>query len=206
MSLVKKISSRYYIAVAELRVFDLLERLGNLLRAAEREAAAGAGLLPVHLSMLRYLARANRYSNTPAAVAEYLETTKGTTSQSLLVLERKRYIAKNIDRFDRRVVRLTVATEGARLLARLAPPEPLRQAFAELSDQAVADLESRLSDLLLAMQRTNSSRSFGVCRTCRFFERKPDGFRCGLTEEPLSVADSIRICREHEESDIKSSS
>jgi MarR family transcriptional regulator, negative regulator of the multidrug operon emrRAB len=48
------------------------------------------------------------------------------------------------------------------------------------------------------LQRANGSRTFGVCRSCRFFRRQRSGFECGLTGEPLSAADSAMICREHE--------
>ncbi|MCI0482724.1 MAG: MarR family transcriptional regulator, partial [Candidatus Dadabacteria bacterium] len=68
------------------KIASLIERLGNLLRAEER--AAGAGLLPVHVRMLSYLSVCNRYSDTPAAVTEFAGATKGTSSQSIAVLER----------------------------------------------------------------------------------------------------------------------
>lgn len=181
-----------------VRLHDVLERLGNLLRAQEREAAARAGLLPVHLAALGYLARANRYSNTPAGLAEYLGLTKGTVSQSLLVLERRGYVRKQTDSNDRRVVRVELTARGRRALERASPPAPVRAAAEELGAAGTAALTTGLERLLRTMQRARGNRSFGVCRTCRFFLRGPDGFRCGLTQEPLSAEDSERICREHE--------
>jgi DNA-binding MarR family transcriptional regulator len=181
-----------------VRLYDVLERLGNLLRSEEREAAARAGLLPVHLAALGYLGRANRYSNTPAALAEYLGLTKGTVSQSLLVLERRGYLRKQGDSRDRRVVRLELTARGRRALERQSPPAAIRMAAEELGAAETDLLTTGLDGLLRAMQRARGNRSFGVCRTCRFFERGPDGFRCGLTHESLSAEDSERICREHE--------
>ena len=87
-------------------LLELVERLGNLLRAEFRRAGADEQLQPVHVHALVYLTRANRYSNTPQAMAEYLGLTKGTMSQSLLLLDRRGLIERYQDDLDRRVVRL----------------------------------------------------------------------------------------------------
>ena len=88
---------------------DALDRLGVLLRADDRRTA---GLLPVHRALLRYLARANRYSDTPGAATLYLGLTKGTVSQSIALLERKGMLRKSRDGADRRVVRLRLTAKG----------------------------------------------------------------------------------------------
>lgn len=177
----------------------LLERLTNLLRAEQRDAGADETLQPVHLSSLHYLSRANRYSDTPAGVTEYLGATKGTVSQSLLVLERKGLITKHTDEQDRRVTRLALTDMGKRFLSKNWPSSRVREALAGLPDQDREQLEEGLLSLLAALQRTNGWRSFGVCHTCQLFERLPGGrFRCGLTREPLVKAQTDKICREHE--------
>ncbi len=185
-------------SMRESRLYELLERIGNLLRGEQRAAGSPRGLLPVHLAALHYLARANRYSDTPAAVAEYLGLTKGTVSQSLQVLERAGYVGKQRDPRDGRIVRLRLTARGRRLAAETDPPELLRAAMRRLGRKAAERLEQDLQELLRQMQRAHGGRSFGVCRTCRFFERAGGGFRCGLTGEPLSLSDSALICRDHE--------
>ncbi len=176
----------------------LLERIGALLRAESREAAAERGLQPVHLAALDYLARANRYSDTPGAVGEYLELTKGTVSQSLQLLEREGLITRRSDPNDKRVVRLAVSAEGRNLLRKTAPAPLLRAAVKGWNGDRLSSAEAALQELLLGLQRARGSRAFGVCRTCRFFTSEATGFRCGLTQERLSVPDSRKICREQE--------
>lgn len=178
------------------RVVDLVERLANLLAAEQRRTAAVQGLQPVHAQALHYLARCNRYSNTPAAVAEYLGLTKGTVSQSLRILERRGLIARRRDPTDRRVVRLRLTAKGARLAAELAAPAPWRDLP---GDEAGPALER----LLRTVQQRNRSRTFGVCASCRFFQSESEtAFRCGLTGEPLSASDAVLICREHEPTEV----
>ena len=179
----------------QARIAELLERVGNLVRAMQREVAGRHGLQPVHLSALSYLTRANRYSDTPAAVTEYLGVTKGTASQTLLLLERKGLLERRPDEADRRVVRLTLTAAGRRVAAEALTPEGLQAA---LEDLEAKGLEEALADLLKGLQRANGLRSFGVCRTCRHFTHVGSRFRCGLTGEGLTKADSNRICREHE--------
>ena len=177
----------------------LLERLTNLLRAEQRDGGSDDALQPVHLSSLLYLSRANRYSDTPTAVTEYLGATKGTVSQSLLLLERKGLIAKQSDAQDRRVTHLELTNEGRRRLRKSWPSARVREALAGLSESQEKRLEDALRDFLTSLQRAHGSRSFGVCHTCSLFERLGRGrFRCGLTAEPLEKAQIEKICREYE--------
>src|SRR4030065_1806393 len=92
--------------------FARVERLSLLTRADLRQAGAAQGLQPVHLQVLFYLNQANRFSNTPQALTEYLGLTKGTVSQTVLVLARRRLISRYADPRDGRGVRRIPAEGG----------------------------------------------------------------------------------------------
>ncbi|MFP2909941.1 MarR family winged helix-turn-helix transcriptional regulator [Pyxidicoccus sp. 3LFB2] len=180
------------------RLYALLERLGNLLRTEERAAGLRHGLQPVHLQALRYLQSCNRYSNTPAALTEYLGLTKGTVSQTLLLLEEKGLLRKEADTEDRRVVHLLLTDAGRAVLKEALPPALFQQALSGLPGGGEA-LEASLTGLLRGLQAANAQRSFGACATCKHFRRDgPARFRCGMTDEPLTREDSALLCREHE--------
>src|SRR5207247_9188259 len=104
-----------------LVLLELVERLGNLMRTELRKSGAEESLQPVHLQALLYLSKANRYSNTPQALADYLGLTKGTVSQTLLLLDRRGLVERFEDDIDRRVVRLRLSSAGAQFPAG-APP------------------------------------------------------------------------------------
>ncbi|MGH0034029.1 MAG: MarR family winged helix-turn-helix transcriptional regulator [Myxococcota bacterium] len=175
----------------------LLERISNLLRAEARAAAQARGLQLVHLDILDYLDRSNRFSNTPAGVTGYLGLTKGTVSQSILRLEERGLLAREADPEDGRVRHLLLTGEGRRVLRSLREG-PLEAALREVESRH-GDLEERLEFLLRSLQKANGGRSFGVCRTCRYFEAgRGSSFRCGLLDVPLTRTDSEKICREHE--------
>jgi DNA-binding MarR family transcriptional regulator len=95
-------------------LLELVERLGNLMRTELRKSGSDESLQPVQLQALIYLSKANRYSNTPQALAEYLGLTKGTVSQTLLLLDRRGLIERFEDEIDRRVVRLRLSAAGER--------------------------------------------------------------------------------------------
>ena len=193
----KKMWSRYDRPMGSGREIEILERIANLLRAETRLAAQQSGLQPVQLEILDYLDRCNRYSDTPAAVAEYLSLTKGTVSQSIQRLEEKGFISRAHDPIDGRISRLRLSRKGRAIVN--SKSQRALAAAAERAEFEGRSLSEALERLLGALQRANGLRSFGVCQTCRFFEKGEGGrARCGLTAEPLSEDDSLLVCREHE--------
>lgn len=180
-------------------LYHLLERIGTMLRAEARSGESEAGLQSVHLQILAYLDVCNRYSDTPSAVTEYLGVTKGTASQSIARLEEKGLIRKRPDPDDGRMVRLALTKRGSALLDRTVPGRTFAGAARRMPAVDRMRLTSLLRDFLRGLQKAHGSRSFGVCRTCRFHVREGRGrYRCGLTDEPLSSEEIELLCREHE--------
>lgn len=178
------------------RLHSLLASIARALQSEQRQAAVAAGLLPVQWAILAYLRDANRYSNTPQALAEYLAMTKGTVSQSLKLLEAHSWITRSCDETDRRVVRLALTRAGRERIDETAENE-WRAASEALPAADRKAAEAALDRLLSRWQQSRGGRTFGVCRTCRHFQAGRTEHRCGLTGEALSERDSTRICREH---------
>ena len=178
-----------------------LERLARLLRAREHED----GLNPAQREALRYLARANRFSNTPGALTRYLGATKGTISQTVMALERKGLITK-AERNARKAVHLTLTEKGREVLAR-DPWFGLAAAAEELGGKTRRRMQRGLEELLADELKRSGVASFGLCASCRFFrERGRDGdargpHLCMLFEDALSADDASRICLAHEVAD-----
>lgn len=179
-------------------VHDIIERLGNLVRADVRAACHAQGVRPVQFEALNYLAQCNRYSDTPQAVAEYLGLTKGTVSQTLKVLEEKGLIQKQDDKQDRRVVHLKPTARGRRLVTQVLPSKSVANGIRNLPvNEQHATLEC-LQRLLRSIQQANGLKTFAPCHTCRFNQQSEDGYFCELTQEPLADSDVSLLCREHQ--------
>jgi MarR family transcriptional regulator, negative regulator of the multidrug operon emrRAB len=179
-------------------LFESIERIAALMRAEERRRCAEFGLQPVHLQLLDYLLICNQYSNTPAAVSKYLGMTRGTVSQSLLLLEKKGLIIKTSDSHDKRVVHLQISAAGKALLNQAKPLDLFQQASKLLEKENNADeCETFFVQALKALQKANRSNSFGLCKTCKHFDKQELGAMCRLTKGSLTQADSEKICQEH---------
>lgn len=174
----------------------LFERLARVLQSE----AHTDGLNPTQWEALRYLSRANRFSRAPSALTAYLGITKGTVSQTLNALERKGLIEKSTDTTDKRQVSVALTQAGRRRLEN-DPVALMLKSASKLSVGERKSLAKTLEFLLKDMLRQREGRAFGVCKTCRYFERNPKRgapHRCGLLEVALSPADSTHICVEHE--------
>ena len=156
----------------------------------------GTGLNPAQWEALRYLLRANRFSKTPAALADYLNATRGTVSQTLIALEEKGLIEKTKSEKDARSFSLTLTEEGRKMLTR-----DSEGALARDIDRAgkAAAIASALEAALGLAIRRRGGREFGACKTCRHFRRGTGapGFhlnRCAHFDEPLTAQDAEAIC------------
>jgi MarR family transcriptional regulator, negative regulator of the multidrug operon emrRAB len=178
-----------------LVLLELIERLGNLMRSESRRVGSDEQLQPVHVEALTYLARANRYSNTPQALAEYLGITKGTASQSLLLLDRRGLIERYQDDLDRRVVRLRLSQAGEQFLYDSQPQMAWQHATRNISPNRIRNAVSALRETLATFQEDNEGRPFGSCGSCQHFERlSARAYRCGMMGDRLSGPETRKIC------------
>ena len=176
----------------------LIDRLDRLARSGD---AAGE-LNPAQWEALRFVARANRFSRTPAALAEYFGSTRGTVSQTLIALEQKGHLTREPSERDRRSVVLELTSTGTQALKR----DPILALAADLAGASAIQLEAVnavLRDALRALITRNGGRAFGACYTCRHFRKDAGSGRgtphqCALLDEPLSESESRAICVEQE--------
>jgi len=165
------------------------------MRSELRKAGSDEGLQPVHLQALIYLTKANRYSNTPQALTDYLGLTKGTVSQTLLVLDRRGLIERYQDDVDRRVVRLRVSAAGEQLLYENQPMLPWQNATRNISPNRIRNAVSALREALVTMQDDNDGKSFGACHACTHCQKLSQRiYRCGQMGDRLSGPETRKIC------------
>jgi DNA-binding MarR family transcriptional regulator len=172
-------------------IAETLDRLGRAAHALQ----FFQGLNPAQWEALRFLGRANRYSRSPSCLADYLGTTKGTTSQTLRALESKGYVTRCRDCNDRRGVSLELTEEGKKLLA----DDPLRdieRAVASLPVDCATQLAKGLTKVLANIRGSCGQSEFGVCARCNHLIPLDETgtARCGLTAEALSKDDAKQLC------------
>ncbi|MEE9164913.1 MAG: MarR family winged helix-turn-helix transcriptional regulator [Nitrospinota bacterium] len=175
-------------------ILNLVDSIGNLLRSEEKKFLQPLGLQPIHLHVLMYLSMCNKYSNNPAALTKYLGNTKGTTSQSINVLETKGYLVKQKSKNDKRIIKLYLTEQANEIIKKLS----FEDSEDFFNDRSMEITENVLTNILKSLQLSNQSMTFGICNTCDFFIDEGDGYRCGLTQEVLFDYEIDQVCQEHE--------
>jgi DNA-binding MarR family transcriptional regulator len=175
-----------------------LERLVRLMRAGEHDG----GLNPAQWEALRYISRANRFSNSPGALTRFLGSTKGTVSQTIKALERKGLIAKSRRENEKRSVCLAL-TDKAKTVLENDPLTGFSESIGDLPGKIKRRLVKGLRELLEAEIARQKQSTFGVCSTCRYYREKGHEIElggphsCMKFEAGLSNADAELICVEH---------
>ncbi len=178
-------------------IFDLLELMAALIRAAERKHCTEHKLQLVHFNILDYLSLSNKYSDTPAAISNYLGMTRGTVSQSLMLLEERGYLRKLQDEKDKRVFHVQLLEKGHHILNKAKPTALFEKAAIILDKSSDMSQADDFVIVLNSLQKANEGYSFGVCKTCENFTQRENGYFCQLTQESLTTLDSEKICQEH---------
>jgi DNA-binding MarR family transcriptional regulator len=142
---------------------ERLERLARLIRSAGH----AKGLIPAQWDVLRYLSRANAFSNSPVATAHYMGATKGTVSQTILALVKKGLVESRTRSNDQRSISLHLTPKGHDILAQ----DPLAALFDDLNELGAKTRKrfAKAVDHMLAAQAQRQDQApFGSCETCRF--------------------------------------
>jgi DNA-binding MarR family transcriptional regulator len=174
---------------AAARGLEQLERLARLIRSAGH----AEGLVPAQWEALRYLSRANRFSNAPIIVAQYLGATKGTISQTIRALVKHGLVASAARSGDARSVSLLLTEQGAALLSK----DPLRQLEADmeaLGDKTKRRLGKALNILMAEEAGRQEQPRFGTCPSCRFFMPGDEQAACASFGARLDQRDIESLC------------
>ena len=157
------------------------------------------GLTPVQWSVLRYFARANRFSRTPSAFAAFHGTTRGTASQTIKNLETQGYLTRMRSEADRRSVRL-ILTDKARAILVNDLFEALVRAADALPPGVRGHFANALQRMLGQVAWERGKPPFGTCASCKHLEG--DGcsqegqapYACGFASEPLLLEELDGVC------------
>ncbi len=171
-----------------------LDQIGRI----ARELQYSHNLNPAQWEALRYVARANKFSRTPGALADFLGATKGTVSQTLIALESKGLLIRKRCEQDGRMTRLLLTEAGNNLIGK----DPLNVVSDYTSSLPPAEkfqLLETLQNLLSTMRKNSRAEVFGYCAKCQSFnpcksDDTPINDMCDFQKEPLRDQDLEQIC------------
>ena len=178
--------------VAAGQTLARLERLARLMRSASHTERLNAA----QWEALRYLSRANSFSNSPGALTRYLGATKGTTSQTVLSLIKKGLIAKSLRGDDGRSVVLTFTETGQKNLGE-DPLLSLGKAIGKLGDKTSKRFAKGLSELLEREITQQGEPSFGNCGACFYAAKHQSEIHCKVLNVNVGADDAQKLCVHH---------
>lgn len=182
-------------ATNERAVAELVTRLGRIVYGD----GFIEGLTPAQWTALRYFSRANRFSRTVSAFAEFHATTRGTASQTVKSLVENGYLRRERSTRDRRSVRFDLTQPARALLAR-DPFESLVAAAGNLSNTSRQVLGQGLDRMLRTLTEHHGKKAFGTCVNCRYLstgvccQEDTTGLQCELLGEALSEPETEQLC------------
>jgi DNA-binding MarR family transcriptional regulator len=131
-------------------------------------------LSPAQWMALRFLPRANPFSRTPSAFAEFQATTRGTAAQAIRALEAGGYLVRKAFKTDGRSVSLLLTGKGKKVLAR-DPFEVLVRAVDSLDAPERTAMRRALHQVLSTLTTSAAHRRIGVCQDYTHFGREMSG-------------------------------
>ena len=131
---------------------ELLLLVGRLVQAEGYDGE----LSPAQWMALRFLARANSFSRTPSAFAEFQATTRGTASQAIKALEAGGYLVRQRSQADGRSVTLRLTDKGNEVVAR-DPFEVLVRAVDSLDAEEQIAMHDALHHVLTTVAASGAS-------------------------------------------------
>ena len=164
---------------------ELLLLVGRLVQA---EGYHG-DLSPAQWMALRFFARANSFSRTPSAFAEFQATTRGTASQAIKALEAGGYLVRQRSPADGRSVSLRLTSKGKKAIAR-DPFEVLVRAVGSLDAEEQTAMHDALHQVLTTVAASGAHRRFGVCQDCTYLSGET---RCNLTSASSSAPECLLL-------------
>ena len=158
-------------------------------------------LSPAQWMALRFFARANSFSRTPSAFAEFQATTRGTASQAIKALEAGGYLVRQRSQADGRSVSLRLTSKGKKAIAR-DPFEVLVRAVGSLNAEEQTLMRDALHHVLTTVAASGAHRHFGVCQDCAYLGGETccetsatlSSLKCLLFGVPIEPEDAGLLC------------
>ena len=176
-------------------IAEAILHLGNI--------ASGDGLLEGLTSgqwtVLRYFARANRFSRTPSAFAAFHGTTRGTASQVIKSLVAQGYLGQTRSKTDGRSVRLDLKDKARAIIAD-DPLKALVRAVGALPPGVRGHFANTLQRMQCHVASETGKPIFGTCETCEHLEgdgrckRGRGPYACSFVNEPLTEDELEELC------------
>lgn len=182
--------------IYEAQITAYLERLARALRRLKNTTAFALKLQPLQLEILLFLLHAQQRKITVNFLAEELEVSEPTISDSLAALVRKKYVVKYTSPEDRRIRFVSLTASGKKIAQKA---EGKLFPLAGMDPKLLEDLSRALHELVGELFAQSFIRHARICKTCHFFSPASENAvgHCTLLNKTLYTKDLQSDCPDH---------
>lgn len=182
----------------ESKIVVALERISEAFRVLLWEESKKMGISPIQIQILIFILNHKYDLATISYLAQEFNMSKATISDSVRVLEQKKFLEKKNVVGDTRSQSLHLTKEGRRIAQKSSKfATPFEKILTDLSLEKRKSLYSGLLNFIQSFQETNIVSAQRMCFTCKFYQKTNQKHQCKFLKMELQEMDIRMDCNEH---------
>lgn len=184
--------------VLDRKIADALEKLSQVLRTLAWKQATEQSINPIQLQILIFLLRHPGQQVSISLLADEFNISKASISDTIKLLESKRFIKKEYTPASTRKFTIQLSIEGKELAsAGVAFDAAIVSGIGEIDTANKENLFCSLSQLLLHLYRIDVISQQQMCQTCKHYEVKNTLHYCNLLQQYMVITALKLDCPDH---------
>lgn len=170
-----------------------LERISQVFKILLWEKSKQFNLSPIQIQLLTFINYHSKKQSTVSYLAQEFNVSKPTISDTIKVLEQKKYIHKMVAESDARSYSIELTDLGRAIVLDTENfTNPLTEIISKSTVEDKIVLWKTISSMILQLNKMGIITIQRTCYNCRYFSSENDMPFCGLLNQELKVED-IRI-------------
>ncbi|WP_025665972.1 MarR family winged helix-turn-helix transcriptional regulator [Aquimarina megaterium] len=177
-----------------------LERISEVFRTLLWEHAKTAGLSPIQIQIIIFIAYHKEDLCTVSHLAKEFNVTKPTISDAVKTLEKKEMIFKNKTSTDNRSYYISLTPKGQKNVSEAENfANPIKKQLLNFNTEEQESLLKTINILIYQLNRSGVLSVQRTCYACKFYEKNKNNHYCNFIQTELKDVDIRLDCADFEE-------
>lgn len=174
------------------------ERLSQVFRVLLWEKAKKYDLSPIQIQLLIFIKQHAQNKATVSYMAKEFNLAKATISDTIKILEQKKYIIKTANTSDSRSYTMDLTTKGLEMVLLTEDfTDPLFDLVSKNSQKDKMVLWNTISSLIQQLHELQLINIQSTCYNCGYFAKQGGNNYCKLLDVKLETSDIRLDCHDH---------
>lgn len=180
------------------KIVVALERISEAFRVLLWNESKENALSPIQIQILIFLLFHAKDKCTISYLAREFNMSKPTISESIKLMEQKKYIKKITDAHDSRSYNIALTASGKRIAEKSSNfAFNIEKPLSTLNEEKKQEILSGLLDVIYALNQQGIITVQRMCFTCAYYTEKNGKHYCNLLQTNLAAGDLRVDCPEH---------